>query len=147
MKYLLLCLGFLATTATADGFKCRSRAHDLSVQVYNSTDRNTGTRTPATVIISDSSKPYGSRLITKFTPERQNQTFVGYVGDWGFKVASQSILGVDFADLSTVDVYVDFNYYYPKTSGSYLRGRLTLVKTDGEEIDARLFCTRYLKNP
>jgi len=143
-----------ASAVMADGFKCRSRAHKLDIQIYNSTNPAVGTRTPAIAIISDSDVAYGNRTIARYTPVRQpiwgetSENYVGTVGDPSFSGGSgENIAGTKLGKLDSIGVSVDFSYGTPVPHGTYLRGKMTLVKNNGELITGRLHCTRYLKNP
>lgn len=138
--------------AQADGFTCTSESL-LNVKVYNHTSPNVGTRSVSKMVVSDSAIALGNRTIATFDDAQSQvasykQTYVANV-DLRYANSNRKgelIGGTKLGNLHQIILSVDFSYARPVTSNTLLKGMLTLVKRDGEEIIEEVNCRRYLKH-
>ena len=147
----------MAAQAHADGFVCTSESGQLNVTVYNHVNPNTGTRTPARMIVSDETAPDGDKTVAVFNADsgtltlgdstESNTVYVGKV-DLRFSQISAkdaNLLGERLADLATVSLAVGFKYGDNLAKGDEVEALITLEKRDGGTVKEQALCTRYLK--
>lgn len=153
MKTLLITALMLATSsAFADGFVCATDS-GLVVKAYNHVQPKKGTRTPAVLVISDSSVGAGRKTIAKFTDAEglvtaDGASFTGNV-DLRFNNTGRKgelIAGTKLGEVDVIQLDVDFSYGTPVVDGEEVAGALTILKRNGEEIVDLATCHRYLKN-
>jgi len=132
---MALALGFLGTSAFADGFKCEGTDSTLNVKVYNHVQPQLGTRTPAKLIISDLIQ---GTLAVRSTDQIRKHNLVNtvqYVVNGNQKLgASKAILQVAFKAGREVIA-----------EGEERSGQLILASADGSRTVYELSCERYLK--
>lgn len=142
----------LSMVAKADGFKCVTNS-GLNVQVFNHTNPYEGTRSGATMIVSDSSIQYGNKTIAKFTDLKGTlvSNSLRYVGKVDLRVSESNrkgelIAGTKLGYVSHLVMDIAFSYSAPKEMGTPVPAWLTVVKRDGSKIYDKAVCQRYLKN-
>lgn len=154
MKNSIALVIMLASSAAfADGFVCEGKKTGLNFKMYNKT--MTATRTGAVMVVSDPKVAYGRKTIATFSDVQgllasegaryvanvdSRYTTVGRIGE--------NIAGTKLGELRTIDVAIDFNYYYdtPSNKGEKYAGKVTYVKENGERKTENLACVRYKKN-
>jgi hypothetical protein len=153
MKTLFLALAVLSvgSVALADGFECQTIDSHLSVNAYNHTKANQGTRTGATMVLADNSQDRGTKTIAKFSHEQGNLVstagyYVATVKKSEVEEESIDVDGILLTEIDTLTLSVDFQYSAPVKNGAPLKGTLKIKKLTGERSDLALDCTRYLKN-
>jgi hypothetical protein len=153
MKKIILALAtIMASQVTlADGFRCKTES-GLNVKVYNHTDAAQGTRTASFMVISDENIGYGNKTIASFSDIKNTLSSkeLVFVADVDLRVSEssrkgESIGGTKLGQLDQIVLSVAFSYAYPIRDGDMSRGRLYLVKRNGEELSDAAVCTRYLK--
>ena len=138
--------------AKADGFVCESES-GLVLKIYNKTNAEEGTRSAATLVISDSTVSYGNKTIAKFPADKgvlASKELV-YSANVDLRMVDSNrkgelIAGTKLGYVDMIHVAIDFSYSKPVAAGTELEGELIVVKRDGEELSESLTCTRYLKN-
>lgn len=150
--FAVLGLLLASTPAFADGFVCESERDNLVIKIYNQTQPSAGTRNAAVMIVSDSGVSAGNKTIARFTEANLTLGNEGTVYtanvDHRFNDSNRKgelIGGTKIAYLKHIVLDIDFTYARPVAEGSLLRGALTLVKRDGEQLAIDLSCARYLK--
>ncbi len=141
MKTSFLTLAFgvalVSSGAFASGFKCESvDASGYSVKLFNHVDPNTGTRTPAAMIVSQEEE--GTLLVRKGAAIRKHNRLntVQYGVDSTKKLGGeQAILQIRFKEGKEV-----------LRAGETAEGQLIVVSEDGDRDVNELSCERYLKN-
>ena len=139
MKTALL-LFVVAQLALASGWRCESESESASftVRLYNHTDPTLGTTNPSQFIVTEN----GETLVHRWAPDidflatqkgttyRTTDTENAYGCVLGFHVAFRE--GVDSIP-----------------SGAQRVGRLLFTRCEDpeQEVEHRLICKRYLKNP
>ena len=145
-------------TAKADGFKCEGATSGVSVKVYNHTQPTDGTRTAAIMIVSDPT----AGTLAKFT---DGNNTLAYLGNGLFQAKvdlrynesnkkDAVVAGTKLADLKNINLQVysqkgfGFGYDVAKmfANGQTLDATLTYLNRNGETLEEKANCTRYLKN-
>jgi hypothetical protein len=142
-----------STSAFADGFECESARDNLVIKVYNQTAPSAGTRNAAVMIAADTNVSEGRKTIARFsdanlTLGNEGSVYTANV-DHRFNDSNRKgelIGGTKIGALKYLVLGIDFSYARPVPAGSLLRGELTLVKRNGEQLAIDLVCSRYLKN-
>jgi hypothetical protein len=141
-----------AQVAIADGFVCESVRGDLTVKVFNHTDPSVGTRVGALMVLSDPNVGEGRKTIARFSDAKGRLLSSGshYEGDVDLRYSDtrrrgELIAGTRLGELETVVLDVDFTYAEPVRPGAAVKGDLTLVKRNGDEVTRSLECKRHLK--
>lgn len=150
----------LQNSAKADGFFCEGESTGLKIAVLNHTAPSAGTRTPESFTITNPNlEPNAQKLVT-FTTESKTLEYQGY-GNFLGKVAPRLlqdsqpnaiIAGVRLKDLKSVLVDIRFSYD-PATAAlariaKSIPGKIVYSKLNGESLDEKITCQRYLKgNP
>jgi hypothetical protein len=151
--YALLGLALASTPAFADGFVCHGERDGLTIQVYNQTRPEAGTRNGAALIVSSDAVGAGRKTIARFT--EANLTLGNEASVYTAKVdhrfndsnrKGELIGGTKLGFLQYLVLNLDFTYARPVADGAPVRGDLTLVKRNGEQIAIDMDCARYLKN-
>lgn len=157
MKTLLITacmtIGTLAaSSAFADGFVCTTDS-GLVVKAYNHVQPKKGTRSPAVLVISDSSVGAGRKTIAKFTDAEGLVTAGGasFTGNVDLRYNNtgrkgELIAGTKLGEVDVIQLDVDFSYGTPVVDGEEVAGVLTILKRNGDVIEDGASCTRYLKN-
>ena len=148
----ILALTALSSPAFADGFECQTADQSLNVKIYNNTDPTYGTRVGAVMVVSDPAVSGGRKTIARFTDtngvlSNRSSRYEANV-DLRFNDSNRKgelILGTKLGMLDTITADIDFSYSQPVANGEEVSGKLTLVKRNGDQINADLVCTRYLK--
>ncbi len=154
MKTLIVLIAMVsAQAASADGFRCQTVDGDLNLKIYNQTSPEMGTRSAATMVLSDPHVGHGRKTIAKFSAEKGTLTSkeVAYTANVDLRFVDSSakgenIAGTKLGELDTIKAAIGFSYNNPVADGTELAGRLVLVKRNGQKIYADLACERYLKN-
>jgi hypothetical protein len=161
MKAIVLAAAtMIAAQAHADGFSCTSESGNLKVTVYNNVNPNTGTRTPARMIVSNPNEAAGSKTAAVFNADSgtltmgENESAADtdkvYVGKVDLRFSQISakdadLLGSRLADLASVSLAVDFKFGDNLAKGEEVDALITLEKRDGGIIKEQAQCERYLK--
>ncbi len=148
----LMTLGF-STAAMADGFVCYTQDAVYGVKVFNQTDPNAGTRNGAIMIVSDNRVDYGRKTIATFEAGKTlfDDDGARYIANVDLRYsnsnrAGENFLGTKLGQIDTMILDMDFNYGVPMAHGEGVAGRLIVLKRNGAKIEAKLACSRYLKN-
>lgn len=153
MIYAVLSAALVSTPAFADGFVCESERDNLAIKIFHETSPSEGTRNAAVLIASDTSVQAGNKTIARFsqanlTLGNEASVYTANV-DHRFNDSNRKgelIGGTKIGALKYLVLKVDFSYARPVAEGALLRGDLTLVKRNGEQVAIDLVCSRYLKN-
>jgi uncharacterized membrane protein len=153
----LLTTGFIAPQAQADGFRCRGEQTGVQVAIYNNTDPKIGTRTPSIMVVSDPARLYPNKTIATFTSKNASLIFAGY-GQYQGKLINgfapnnepnATIAGTTLGELKMVELRVKFSYNNAgncNTDKDAVTGQIIYDKLNGEVINEKAVCSRYLKN-
>lgn len=128
-----LLLGCMENSAFASGFRCDG-ADGYSIKLFNHIDAESGTRTPAVLVISHGSD--GTVLVRKGEQIRKHirTSTVQYIVEGSRKLdADLAILQISFRE--GMDVL---------EAGETVEGQLILDR-DGAKSVTELTCSRYLK--
>jgi hypothetical protein len=151
--FALLGLLLASTPAFADGFVCESARDNLVIKIYNQIQPEAGTRNAAVMIASDTSVNAGHKTIARFTDANltlgnEGSVYTANV-DHRFNDSNRKgelIGGTKIGALKHIVLDIGFSFARPVAAGSLLRGALTLVKRNGEQVAIDMTCARYLKN-
>lgn len=148
-------IALVATTAKADGFVCESVDSDIRIKVYNQTQADEGTRSPAVMIVSDPQVGTGRKTIAKFSTETgslstSHHGSLKYLGDVDLRYndmgrAGEYLMGTRLGEVDLIKLTIDFTYGDNLENGAETAGRIVVVKRDGETAVRDAVCTRYLK--
>lgn len=150
MKYALIVLVLIASSiAKADGFLCETQS-GLRLKVFNHLAPAHGTRTPAVMVVSDSTVQVGHKTLGVFR-HADAQLLVeedSYLAKVDLRKNRQqdALVGSKLEGVDQIKLYVDFSYRRPVVHGSALSGTMTLLKQGAGLIAEQAICTRYLKN-
>lgn len=151
--FAVLGLLLASTPAFADGFVCESERDGLVIKVYNQIQPSEGTRNAAVMVVSDSSVAASNKTIARFTDANLTLGNEGsvYTANVDHRFNDSNRKGELIGDtkigyLKHLVLDIDFSYARPVAQGSLLRGALTLIKRDGEQLPIDMTCARYLKN-
>lgn len=150
MKFALVALVLIASSiANADGFLCETQS-GLRLKVFNHIEPSRGTRTPAVMVVSDSTVQVGHKTIGVFRVA-DAQLLVeedSYLAKVDLRSGSRSEMLADtkLGNVDRIKLYVDFSYSRPVAHGTELTGTMTLLKRDAGLVVEQAICTRYLKN-
>ncbi len=153
------------SNARADGFKCEGVNTGVKVQVYNHTNPSEGTRKAAVMIVSDSHVSSPNQTIAEFTDENHTLAYQGY-GLFKAKVdlryleshkKGENIAGTKLGYLNTISLQVytkngQFTYNNASldseeiTNGTVFDARISYLKRNGELLEEKAVCSRYLKH-
>ena len=145
------------TSAHADGFTCEGQNTGVQIKLYNNTQSDIGTRTPAIMIVSDPMIQYGNKTIAKFTGSNGTLDYQGY-GKYVAKVdlryndsnlGGRNIGGTKLSQLATIVVKLNFAYNSASTANALdgdVEGKISYNKRNGEILEEKVLCSRYLKN-
>lgn len=160
MKYSLLALLSLltASAAKADGFKCVGQNTGLNIKVFNQTNPQAGTRTPAILIIANPLLQNPNQTIATFSQKNQTLDYLGH-GKYSAKVdlrysdsgrKGENIAGTKLGELANIVLDITFAYDHNSIELAKIMdeipGTLAYQKRSGEVIDEKVTCQRYLKN-
>lgn len=165
MKTVATALAVLAviltsSAARADGFRCEAEQTGLKVKVFNNTDSNVGTRAPAIMVVSDPTIASDRKTIATFKQVNRTLSYQGY-GVYTAKVdlrfndsgrAGENIAGTKLGQLANIKLTVEFDYAHVTDAklaqlmtGS-IEGKIEYIKRNGEILEEKVNCFRYLKN-
>lgn len=164
MQIIITVIMAIATisTAKADGFKCQGLNTGVMVKVYNHTQPSEGTRSVAIMIVSDSNIGSPNKTIAKFTDENKTLAYKG-AGLFQAKVdlryqesskKGENIAGTKLGELKKIELqlfsHTGYKFTYDIAStfahADAMNARLSYIKRNGEILEEKALCTRYLKD-
>jgi hypothetical protein len=164
MKTLALAmLVLLSTTSSrADGFKCEGVNTGVMIQVYNHTQPELGTRVPAVMVVSDSMVRSPNKTIAIFNSENETLSYLGnglFQGKVDLRYTETShkgenIAGTKLGYLSHIQLQLlshfgkkfDYSRADDFKNNEILDARISYLKRNGEVLEEKALCKRYLKN-
>lgn len=152
-KLIVLMIALAGAQAQADGFRCYSQDRTLNVQVFNHVDANKGTRTAATMVLSDPRVQTGNRTIAKFESATGllSSTELIYTAKVDLRYVDsrrkgEYIAGTRLGEIDTLDLYLGFSYGTGLEDGDWVPANLIVTKRNGQEVLMTMGCERYIKN-
>lgn len=161
-----MALMFLAltsiSTAQADGFRCEGVNTGITIQVYNHTQPEIGTRVPAIMVVSDSMVRSPNKTVAVFSHENQTLAYLGnglFQGKVDLRYTESSrkgenIAGTKLGYLQYIQLQIlshfgkkfDYSRADQFKDHEILDSRISYIKRDGEVLEEKAICSRYLKN-
>lgn len=164
MKILALFLTVLSlnSTARADGFRCEGANTGITIQVYNHTQPEIGTRIPAVMVVADSMVRSPNKTVAVFSYENQTLDYLGnglFRGKVDLRYSETSrkgenVAGTKLGLLQFIDLQIlshfgkkfDYSRADQFKDREVLDSRISYIKRNGEALEEKAICTRYLKN-
>jgi hypothetical protein len=144
-----------ASSAQAEGFKCEGVNTGVNVNVYNHVEASAGTRKVAIMIVSDSYVNSPNKTIAKFTDDYDNNT-LSYLGNGVYQAKvdlryiesrrkGENVGGTKLGQLQYINLHV-FKSGSKMKNGEATDARISYIKRNGEVLEEKAICTRYLKD-
>jgi hypothetical protein len=164
MKSILFMISVLiaSQTAMADGFRCEGVNTGIQIKIYNYTEYSMGTRTPAVMVVADPTVRSPNKTVAIFKHENNNLYYLGnglFEGQVDLRYSEtgrkgENIAGTKLGFLKSIQVqlFSDFGrkFSYEKAdeykNNEILDARYSYVKRNGEILEEKAVCTRYLKD-
>lgn len=142
-----------ASLAKADGFKCNSVDGELSIQIYNQTNPNFGTRNSAVMIISDTQVALGNKTIARFFASEGNlhnegsKYYANVDERYNNIPGGEYIAGTRISELSDIIIDIDFAYNDGISFGETVEAFLILnFEANRPQTKVFVLCDRYTKH-
>ena len=144
-----------ASSAQAEGFKCEGVNTGVNVNVFNHVEASEGTRKVAIMIVSDSYVKSPNKTIATFTDDTDNNT-LSYLGNGVYQAKvdlryiesrrkGENVGGTKLGQLKFINLHV-FKSSTTMKNGEATDARISYLKRNGEVLEEKAICTRYLKN-
>jgi len=150
------------TTAHADGFRCEGANTGITIQVYNHTNPEIGTRVPAVMVVADSMVRSPNKTVAVFNWENKTLAYLGnglFQGKVDLRYIETSrkgenIAGTKLGYLQSINLQIlshfGKNFDYSRAdqfkNNEILDSRISYIKRNGEILEEKAICSRYLKN-
>ena len=164
MKAILFVISVLVAshTAFADGFRCEGVNTGVQIKIFNYTDYTMGTRTPAVMVVADPTVRSPNKTVATFKHENNNLSYLGnglFEGQVDLRYSETShkgenIAGTKLGQLKSIQVQLfsqfgrKFSYEHADEfkNNEILDARYSYIKRNGEILEEKAVCSRYLKD-